>query len=184
MSGGRIPAATRQAVLSLTQVFAPLLRKSTAARIVKVSSGLGALNFNSTPNPYGGTSNRLWRSKTALNAIPLALPLILMQKASRSTRCPLCFASTTFTTFEGTETVEQSAAEAVHVTLLGSDGASKLLRAQSTSGFSNAQPADPAHLICRLPLEVLPKAGTAHVGRSFSGSMVPSGSKGRRCPTD
>ncbi|CAN7598421.1 AI-2E family transporter [Devosia sp. LjRoot3] len=77
MSGGRIPAATRQAVLSLTQVFAPLLRKSTAARIVKVSSGLGALNFNSTPNPYGGTSNRLWRSKTALNAIPLAFTVDL-----------------------------------------------------------------------------------------------------------
>lgn len=112
-------------VLSVTQAFVPLLRKSTAASIVNVSSGLGSLTFNSTPNPYRGTFNPGYgASKTALNAITLAFAIDLEAEGIKVNAVTPGFTSTALNNFEGTETVEQGAAEAVRVALLGGDGPS------------------------------------------------------------
>lgn len=110
-------------VLSVTQVFVPLLRKSASARIVNVSSGLGSLTFNSTPNPYRSTFNPGYgASKTALNAITLAFAIDLEAEGIKVNAVTPGFTSTALNNFEGTETVEQGAAEAVRVALLDSEG--------------------------------------------------------------
>lgn len=110
-------------VLAVTQAFVPLLRKSKGARIVNVSSSLGSLTINSTPNPYRATFNPGYgASKTALNAITLAFAIDLEAEGIKVNAVTPGFTSTALTNYEGTETVQQGAAEAVRVALLGSDG--------------------------------------------------------------
>ena len=110
-------------VLAVTQAFVPLLRKSKGASIVNVSSSLGSLTINSTPNPYRATFNPGYgASKTALNAITLAFAIDLEAEGINVNAVTPGFTSTALTNYEGTETVQQGAAEAVRVALLGSDG--------------------------------------------------------------
>jgi len=110
-------------VLSLTQAFVPLLRKSADARIVNVSSGLGSLTFNSTPNPYRATFNPGYAaSKTALNAITLAFAIELEAEGIKVNAVTPGYTATALNNYEGTETVQQGAAEAVRIALQGSDG--------------------------------------------------------------
>lgn len=110
-------------VLAVTQAFVPLLRKSDAARIVNVSSGLGSLTINSTPYPYRATFNPGYgASKTALNAITLAFAIDLEAEGIKVNAVTPGFTSTALNNYEGTETVQQGAAEAVRVALLGSEG--------------------------------------------------------------
>ena len=110
-------------VLSVTQAFVPLLRKSKGARIVNVSSSLGSLTINSTPNLYRATFNPGYgASKTALNAITLAFAIDLEAEGIKVNAVTPGFTSTALNNYEGTETVQQGAAEAVRVALLGTDG--------------------------------------------------------------
>lgn len=110
-------------VLAVTQAFVPLLRKSAAGRIVNVSSGLGSLAFNASPNPYRATFNPGYgASKSALNAITLAFAIELEDEGIKVNAVTPGFTATALNNFEGTETVEQGAAEAVRVALLGSEG--------------------------------------------------------------
>ncbi|MBZ9935557.1 SDR family NAD(P)-dependent oxidoreductase [Mesorhizobium sp. BR1-1-16] len=110
-------------VLAVTQAFVPLLRKSRAARIVNVSSGLGSLTTMSTANPYRAIFNPGYAaSKTALNAITIAFAIDLEDGGIKVNAVTPGFTSTALNNYEGTETVEQGAAEAVRVALLGSEG--------------------------------------------------------------
>lgn len=110
-------------VLAVTQAFLPLLRKSEAARIVNLSSSLGSLSINAAPHPYRATFNPGYgASKTALNAITLALAIDLEDEGIKVNAVTPGFTSTALNNFEGTETVEQGAAEAVRVALLGKEG--------------------------------------------------------------
>lgn len=110
-------------VLAVTQAFIPLLRKSKGARIVNVSSNLGSLTINSTPHPYRATFNPGYgASKTALNAITLAFAIDLEVEGIKVNAVSPGFTKTALNNYEGTETVQQGAAEAVRVALLGSDG--------------------------------------------------------------
>ncbi|KJS15103.1 MAG: dehydrogenase [Hoeflea sp. BRH_c9] len=110
-------------VLAVTQAFVPLLRKSDAARIVNVSSGLGSLTMLSTPNPYRATFNPGYgASKTALNAITVAFAIDLEAEGIKVNAVTPGFTATALNNYQGTETVQQGAAEAVRVALLGSDG--------------------------------------------------------------
>ena len=110
-------------VLAVTQAFVPLLRKSSAARIVNVSSGLGSLAINAAPNPYRATFNPGYgASKTALNAITLAFAIELEAEGIKVNAVTPGYTSTALNNYEGTETLEQGAAEAVRVALLGSEG--------------------------------------------------------------
>lgn len=110
-------------VLAVTQAFVPLLRKSEAARIVNVSSGLGSLTVNATPHPYRATFNPGYgASKTALNAITLAFAIDLEAEGIKVNAVTPGYTSTALNNYEGTETVQQGAAEAVRIALLGSDG--------------------------------------------------------------
>ena len=105
-------------VLAVTQAFVPLLRKSHAARIVNVSSGLGSLTLNSKPNPYRTTFNPGYgASKTALNAITLAFAIDLESEGIKVNAVSPGFTATALNNYQGTDTVQQGAAEAVRVAL-------------------------------------------------------------------
>ena len=109
-------------VIAVTQAFVPLLRKSEAAGIVNVSSNLGSLAMLSPANPYRTTFNPGYgASKTALNAITLAFAIDLEAEGIKVNAVTPGFTATALNNYEGTETVQRGAAEAVRVALLGGD---------------------------------------------------------------
>ncbi len=104
-------------VLAVTQAMLPLLREAPAGRIVNVSSGVGSLTANAEASGSHGPA-----SKTALNAITLAFAIELEPEGIKVNAVSPGFTKTNLNGYEGTETVEQGAAEAVRVALIGPDG--------------------------------------------------------------
>ena len=111
-------------VLAVTQALLPLLREAPAARIVNVSSGVGSLTMNSDPAfPYRSIFGPTYpASKTALNAMTLALAIELESTPIKVNAVSPGYTRTKLNNFTGTETVEEGAREAVRVALLGPDG--------------------------------------------------------------
>lgn len=111
-------------VLAVYQAMLPLLRKAPAARIVNVSSGAGSLTRNADPaNPHRPIFGPVYpASKTALNAITLAMAIELEATAIKVNAVSPGFTRTNLNNYAGTETVEEGAREAVRVALLGPDG--------------------------------------------------------------
>jgi NAD(P)-dependent dehydrogenase (short-subunit alcohol dehydrogenase family) len=110
-------------VLAVTQAMLPLLRETSGARIVNVSSGVGSLTMNSDPAyPRRSFFGPVYpASKTALNAITLAFAIELEPDAIKVNAVSPGFTRTNLNGYEGTETVEEGAAEAVRVAMLGPD---------------------------------------------------------------
>jgi NAD(P)-dependent dehydrogenase (short-subunit alcohol dehydrogenase family) len=111
-------------VIAVTQAMLPLLRKSKAARIVNVSSGVGSLTR--TLGPGGEHLRALYgmysASKTALNAVTVGLALDLGPEGIKvNAACP-GYTKTALNNFMGTRTVEEGAREPVRLALLGDDG--------------------------------------------------------------
>jgi NAD(P)-dependent dehydrogenase (short-subunit alcohol dehydrogenase family) len=102
----------------------PLLRKSTDARTINVSSGVGSLTENADPNYlYHKFFNPVYpASKTALNAITLAIMIELDGTGIKVNWVSPAFTSTNLIGYEGTESVEEGSREFVRVALLGPDG--------------------------------------------------------------
>jgi NAD(P)-dependent dehydrogenase (short-subunit alcohol dehydrogenase family) len=113
-------------VLAVYQAMLPLLRAAPAARIVNVSSGVGSLTRNSDPAyPYRKIFTPGYSaSKTALNAMTVAMAIELEGTPIKVNCVSPGFTKTNLNGYEGTETVEQGAAEAVRMALLGADGPS------------------------------------------------------------
>jgi NAD(P)-dependent dehydrogenase (short-subunit alcohol dehydrogenase family) len=111
-------------VLAVYQAMLPLLREAPAARIVNVSSGVGSLTMNSDPAfpPRSFFGPVYPASKTALNAMTLAMAIELESTKIKVNAVSPGFTKTALNGYEGTETVEEGAAEAVRVALLGPDG--------------------------------------------------------------
>ncbi|MGB8899264.1 MAG: SDR family oxidoreductase [Methylocella sp.] len=124
-------------VLAVTPAMLPLLREAPAARIVNVSSSVGSLTRTSDPAAT-------WRSifgpvypasKTALNAITLAMAIELESTGIKvNAACP-GYTKTNLNNYTGARTVEQGAREPVRLALLGPDG--------PTGTFSNEDGALP-----------------------------------------
>jgi NAD(P)-dependent dehydrogenase (short-subunit alcohol dehydrogenase family) len=111
-------------VLAVYQAMLPLLREAPAARIVNVSSGVGSLTMNADPayahrSVFGPVYPA---SKTALNAITLAMAIELEPTGIKVNAVSPGFTKTNLNDYAGTETVEEGASEAVRVALLGPDG--------------------------------------------------------------
>ena len=106
-------------VLALTQAMLPLLRRSAAGRIVNVSSGVGSLTLNSDPSfPYRQGFGVVYAaSKTALNAITVALAIELEAEGIKVVACSPGFTATALNNFQGTETVEQGSRHPIAVAL-------------------------------------------------------------------
>lgn len=111
-------------VLAVTQAMLPLLREAPAARIVNVSSGVGSLTLNSDPSfPFRSHFSPVYpASKTALNAMTLAMAIELEPTGIKVNAVSPGYTKTKFNNYTGTETVEEGASEAVRVALLGSEG--------------------------------------------------------------
>ncbi|MEO8659912.1 MAG: SDR family oxidoreductase [Bryobacteraceae bacterium] len=111
-------------VLAVYQAMLPLLREAPFARIVNVSSGLGSLTANSDPNsPYRSIFGPVYpASKTALNAMTVAMAIELESTGIKVNAVTPGYTKTNLNNYSGTETVEEGAAEAVRVALLGPDG--------------------------------------------------------------
>ena len=111
-------------VLAVTQAMLPLLREAPAARIVNVSSGVGSLTNNSDPaSPWRSIFGPVYpASKTALNAMTLAMSIELEPAGIKVNAVSPGFTKTNLNNYAGTETVEEGAREAVRVALLGPDG--------------------------------------------------------------
>jgi NAD(P)-dependent dehydrogenase (short-subunit alcohol dehydrogenase family) len=111
-------------VLAVYQAMLPLLRKSSDARIVNVSSGVGSLTENANPAfPYRSFfSPGYSASKTALNAITLAMMIELESTGIKVNLVSPAFTKTALNGFEGVESVEDGSREVVRVALLGPDG--------------------------------------------------------------
>ena len=111
-------------VVAVTQAMLPLLRGAPAARIVNVSSGAGSLTLNSDPAfPWRSIFGPVYpASKTALNAMTVAMAIELEQTGIKVNACSPGFTKTNLNNYAGTQTVEEGAREPVRLALLGADG--------------------------------------------------------------
>jgi NAD(P)-dependent dehydrogenase (short-subunit alcohol dehydrogenase family) len=109
-----------------------LLRATPGARIVNVSSGGGSLTVASNPElPYRSHFSPLYGvSKTALNGLTVAMAIELEADGIPVNAVSPGFTRTAMNAYEGTETVEEGAAEAVRLALLPPGG--------PTGGFTHA----------------------------------------------
>jgi NAD(P)-dependent dehydrogenase (short-subunit alcohol dehydrogenase family) len=110
--------------LAVYQAMLPLLRLSPDARIVNVSSGVGSLAMNANPAfPYHKFYGPIYpASKTALNAITLAMMIELESTGIKVNLVSPAFTKTNLNGYEGTESVEDGSREVVRIALLGPNG--------------------------------------------------------------
>ncbi|MFD0766813.1 SDR family NAD(P)-dependent oxidoreductase [Mucilaginibacter lutimaris] len=106
-------------VIAVTQAMLPLLRKSTAARIVNVSSGLGSLTWITGPDCWAREHfNVVYAaSKTALNAVTVAFALELEKENIKVNATSPGFTATALNNFQGTDSLEVGSREPVRVAL-------------------------------------------------------------------
>ena len=113
-------------VLAVYQAMLPILRTTPGARIVNVSSGVGSLATNLDPNfPYRGIFGPVYpASKTALNALTVAMAIELEPEGIRVCAVSPGYTKTNLNGYQGVETLEEGAREAVRVAMLGPDAPS------------------------------------------------------------
>ncbi len=111
-------------VLAVYQAMLPLLRESSDARIVNVSSGVGSLTANADPaSPYHKSFGPVYpASKAALNAMTLAMMIELESTGIKVNLVSPAFTKTNLNGYAGTESVEDGSREVVRVALLGPEG--------------------------------------------------------------
>lgn len=111
-------------VLAVYQAMVPLLRQSPHGRIVNVSSGAGSLTRISDPdNPNRSIFGPTYAaSKTALNALTLAMAIELEPEGIKVNAVSPGFIKTNLNNYEGNGTAEEGAREPVRLALLGPDG--------------------------------------------------------------
>ncbi|MFJ2202536.1 SDR family NAD(P)-dependent oxidoreductase [Streptomyces violaceusniger] len=110
--------------LAVYQAMLPLLRKSSDARIVNVTSALGSLTTIADPAfaCHSAFEPVYAASKTALNAVTLSMMIELEATDTKVNLVSPGFANTALVNFEGTESVEDAAREVVRVACLGPNG--------------------------------------------------------------
>ena len=112
--------------VAVTQAMLPLLRKSTAARVVNVSSGLGSLTQNSDPGyEYAAAKLLAYNSsKAALNAVTIQFAHELRDTPIKVNAADPGYVATDLNGNQGTRTVQQGARIAIQLASLPGDGPS------------------------------------------------------------
>jgi NAD(P)-dependent dehydrogenase (short-subunit alcohol dehydrogenase family) len=110
--------------LAVYQAMLPLLRESSDARIVNVSSGVGSLTTNAdSAYGYRAMFGPIYpASKAAENAITLAIMIELESTNIKVNLVSPGFTKTNLNGYAGLESVESGSREVVRVALLGPDG--------------------------------------------------------------
>ena len=106
--------------LAVYQALLPLLRESSNAHILNVSSGVGSLTTNQNPN-YGHRkmySPGYAASKTALNAMTLAIMIELEGSGINVNLVSPGFTKTNLNGYAGVESLEEGSREVVRLALL------------------------------------------------------------------
>jgi NAD(P)-dependent dehydrogenase (short-subunit alcohol dehydrogenase family) len=106
-------------VIAVTQAMLPLLRKSLAARIVNVSSGLGSLTWIADPACWAREHFGVVyaASKTALNAVTMAFAIELEKENIKVNATSPGFTATALNNFQGTDSLEVGSREPIRVAL-------------------------------------------------------------------
>ncbi len=108
-----------------TQQFIPLLKKSTAPRIVNVSSVLSSLTLHDSlrkDHPHRAMYDAYSASKTALNAFTIALAHEFRDTDFKINSVEPGYTATDLNQFKGTQTAEQGAKPIVKYATLDHDG--------------------------------------------------------------
>lgn len=111
-------------VISTTQAFIDLVKRSSQPRIVNVTSGLGSLTLHNDPNwkYYHVKGAAYTSSKAALNAYTIVLAYELRDTAFKVNVVDPGYTATDFNHHSGTGTVEDAAARIVKAATLDEDG--------------------------------------------------------------
>jgi NAD(P)-dependent dehydrogenase (short-subunit alcohol dehydrogenase family) len=121
-------------VVAVTNAMLPLLRRSSAARVVNVSSDLGSLHHaTAKDNPWGGAPPLLLAynsSKTALNAITIMYADELRDAGILVNTVSPGYVATDLNGHRGTLTPDQGARIPVLMATLGDDGPTGTFRAE------------------------------------------------------
>ena len=112
--------------LAVYQAMLPLLRLSTDARIVNVSSGVGSLTLTASPGfPYRKMYTPGYAgSKSAMNIMALAMMIEHEDDGIKVNLVSPEFTKTALNNFQGTASLEEGSREIVRVALMGPDGPS------------------------------------------------------------
>jgi NAD(P)-dependent dehydrogenase (short-subunit alcohol dehydrogenase family) len=113
-------------VVSVTNAFLPLLRKSEAGRIVNVSSEVGSFGFMTDPEqPFAGMQVGAYgASKSALNMLTVSYAIELKDTPLKINAMTPGYTKTDLNQNQGWRAPEESAKVAVDLALLGEDGPS------------------------------------------------------------
>jgi NAD(P)-dependent dehydrogenase (short-subunit alcohol dehydrogenase family) len=113
-------------VLAVYQAMLPLLRASSDARIINVSSAVGSLTANADPaGHYHASFGPVYpASKAALNAMTLAMMVELESTQIKINLVSPGFTKTNLNGYEGTQSLEDGSREIMRVAMLGPDGPS------------------------------------------------------------
>ncbi|MGB6487868.1 MAG: SDR family NAD(P)-dependent oxidoreductase [Steroidobacteraceae bacterium] len=113
-------------VLAVYQAMLPLLRASSDARIINVSSAVGSLTANADPAaPYHTSFGPIYpASKAALNAMTLAMMVELESTGIKVNLVSPGFTKTNLNGYEGTQSLEEGSREIMRIAMLGPDGPS------------------------------------------------------------
>lgn len=111
-------------VINVTQTFIEALKKSTAPRIVNVTSGLGSLTLHSDPtwSYYQVKTAAYGTSKTALNAYTVVLAYELRDTAFKVNAVDPGYTQTDFNHHNGPGSVEDAAKIIVKYATTDADG--------------------------------------------------------------
>jgi NAD(P)-dependent dehydrogenase (short-subunit alcohol dehydrogenase family) len=113
-------------IIQVTQAMLPLMRRSTAPRIVNVSSELGSLDYQYREKSAYFASNLMAysTSKTALNAFTLMLANEMQDTAFKINSVTPGYTSTDLTNQTGSQTPDEAAKIIVKFATLGQNGPS------------------------------------------------------------
>jgi NAD(P)-dependent dehydrogenase (short-subunit alcohol dehydrogenase family) len=111
-------------VFATTKAMLPLLRRSSAGRIVNLSSGLGSLAQNSDPSwEFAAVKPLAYNSsKTAVNAITVLFAAELKDTGIKVNAADPGYTATDMNQHQGTRTVAEGALAAVRLATLPPDG--------------------------------------------------------------
>jgi NAD(P)-dependent dehydrogenase (short-subunit alcohol dehydrogenase family) len=112
--------------LAVTQAMLELVKKSSAGRIVNVSSGLGSLTLHGDPDWKFASVKVLGycASKSALNMMTVQLAYELRDTNIKVNAADPGYTATDLNGNSGYQTIEEGAAETVRLALLPDDGVS------------------------------------------------------------